>query len=356
MVANSKFLFTFLLILSLNVQFSFSSFEKTVEHPFSHHHIDVSILQKLVDFPLENKTLEAIEKVEKLLLQYPNVPVLYVLNSFLHINFMFNYKTFALKKQFLSNTKKGLKLTKKWLKINPQDPDAHFFQGALLSYKAMLWLQEKKFLKAISSSFAVLKHMRKAISLGNIADAYYALSQYHYYKYQFAKTSTWVRANELDLKKGYEYLQKTIKDGTFMRQEASMSSLTMQINDRYLGNIENIISQKIITYPSNKFYLTKALHYHLLTGNWEKMLNHAEKIANLLKLEPLAGQSAHLELNYYLVVGHYQLNKHKKAKKYLENFDENRKNLNGFYGDKFYIKAIKPYRRSLMITFNNESL
>ncbi len=346
MLLNNKFLFIFL-FFSLSVQSAFSDSLVTAKHPFSHDHIDIAVFKKIIDYPLQNKTLEGIKETEELLSTNSNVPAIYVLNSYLHINFMFNHKTYIFKKQFLLNTKKGLKLTRKWLRKEPKSADAHFFHGALIAYKAILLLNEKKTLGAINLSFAVLRHMRKAINLGDVADAYYVLSQYHYYKYQFSKRSIWFQTSETDLQKGYDYLQKTISNGVFMQQDASMAYITMRINDSRLDNLENIINEKIVNYPNSKFYLMKKLYYYLLIGNWEKMIESVSGIEVLMKKEPLTGQSAYLELNYYLVISNYLLGRYEIAKKHLKDFDENRKNLDGWHGNKSYIKRIKAFRKAI---------
>ena len=171
----------------------------------------------------------------------------------------------------------------------------------------MFLIKENKILKALGLSFVVLKHMHKAIELGPLTDAYFALSQYHYYKYHFALKLKWLPSNKMDHDLGYQYLQNVIDNGFFMKQEAKMCYISMRIIDRDLEGLEEIINERIASYPANQFYLNKALEYHLLKSNWNKMLEYAYNIFALLEKEPLAGASSYLRINYYLVLGNYKL-------------------------------------------------
>ena len=125
-------LFRSLFLLSLLVVFSaFSTSLDALEHPYHHQHIDTLVLKKIVDYPLENKTLIGLDEAEQLIIKNPQIPVLYTLKCFLYLQFMFNYRTFVFKEEFLTSFKKGVQYSKAWLKMEPENAEANFFYAAL---------------------------------------------------------------------------------------------------------------------------------------------------------------------------------------------------------------------------------
>ena len=324
-----------------------TAYGEEVAQNYDHASIESKHFKQIVSYPLENKSLQGIEEIEALIQKHPNIPALYVLKCFLYLNFMFAYQTFFFEKEFKSTLKTGVKLSKKWLKQEPKNANAHFIYGALRSYQAMFLVRKKRFLQALGFVGPVLSHMRKAIKLGEIKDAYYALSQYHYYKYYFSKRFSWFSSAKDDQKKGYQYLQETIEGGFFMREEAFMSYLSMRIHDRNLGDLQEIIDEKIATYPNNIFYVYKGVEYCVLTGNWPKMLKHLQQVSALIAKEPKTGPSAYLRMNYYFVMVYCFLGDFKQANSYLEAFKQNQKNLEGWSEDAAYIKAIGRYKKMI---------
>ena len=310
--------------------------------------LERKVVQEIIKWVNHNEFAKALQSSRELIEKKdPDHLEIYVLRSFVLMNYLNIYKTFVYRNEFLDVYQKGVRLANALLKIFPQNAYLHFYLGALHGYHSMLLVKEGNLIKALGKSKKIVTHLKKAIEYGPVYDAYYGLSQYHYYKSYFSRFFEWIPGVKNDRAISYAYLDTVKKKGIYMKYEAHLSWYTMKILDREIDDLELLLSVEKKKNPNNLFLYHKFFSLYEMEKAWEKLPGYCFDALRIYDKDLHSGHSAYLLVYYYLTVSLFHLRQFDYAKHALNRFEYHGKNLYDWNEDKEYLKKMKKYKKKL---------
>lgn len=180
---------------------------------------------------------------------------------------------------------------KRWLKQNPQDPNAYMGVGALYGLRAMFAMRNRNWITSYFSGRKAIKNLEKALELDpTYYDAFFGLGIYQYYAGTLPnviKILAKIVAIKGDPDKGVDFLNLSREKATFTSDSSKLILIDVQNNRR---NIKYYAPEKSLQYIRElrqKFPKNPLMHYVEIiclfeTGNYKEVLSGGKEFLSLI--------------------------------------------------------------------------
>jgi len=269
--------------------------------------------------------------------KYPERPEGYMLLSLYYSIYMNYYKTFKYRDKFYSAAEEAVDLSRQFIQSAPAEeiPFYRFYLGGTIGYLGIQKLREGSILSSFKDGLEGVRIFRKVLEENtNIIDAYFGLSQFHYYKYYYKNKLSFIPLGKNDKELAYTYMNLVIREGYFLSVEALLSLFSIRIYENELDNIEQDIITKYRQYPGNIFFCYKLLDLYEKTGESEKSLQVLDDVLAHLNRNPDSGPAAYILVLYQGAKAAYSGGFTAKALRFLEIQQTYRSSIEGCFDDK----------------------
>ena len=180
---------------------------------------------------------------------------------------------------------------KRWLKQNPQDPNAYMGVGALYGLRAMFAMRNRNWITSYFSGRKAIKNLEKALELDpTYYDAFFGLGIYQYYAGTLPnviKILAKIVAIKGDPDKGVDFLNLSREKATFTSDSSKLILIDVQNNRR---NIKYYAPEKSLQYIRElrqKFPKNPLMHYVEIiclfeTGKYDEVLSGGKEFLSLI--------------------------------------------------------------------------
>jgi len=215
------------------------------------------------EFVRLNKFNEAVTIAVGIISTEPSNPVGYFLTGAIHQIISERFRNDNFREMVEENLDMAIELCKKKKKIEPDNPDWFFIEGASYGYRGLHRALHGSWWGAFRDGLRCKSNLKKTLELDSTCyDAYLGLGCYYYFRTVKAKDFLWLPFISDNREKGMAQIKKAIKCGYLSPNTASQSFLMIyQIEKRYedLAALADSLCQIVPDDSYTLLYYVKAL-------------------------------------------------------------------------------------------------
>ena len=237
------------------------------------------------------------ENIEKVFALYPDHPFAHFGNAMIawsRYEYEFETSDDRQRKVFEKTLDDSIAGIKRWIKQNPDDPNAYMGIGALYGLRAMFSMRTRSWITAYFSGRKAIHNLEKSLELDpTYYDAYFGLGIYNYFAGTLPsviKVLAAIVAIKGDPDKGVEQLNLSREKATFTSDSSKLILIEVQNtrNSKYYDPKKSLeyIRQLRAKYPDNPLMHYVELICLFETGDYESVKKGGREFLSLIGKDP----------------------------------------------------------------------
>lgn len=215
------------------------------------------------EFVRLNKFTEAVTAAEEIIAAEPSNPVGYFLIGAIYQIISERFRNDNFRETVDENLDMAIELCKKKKKIEPDNPDYYFIEGAAYGYRGLHRALHGSWWGAFRDGLHCKSNLEKTLELDSTYyDAYLGLGCYYYFKTVKAKDFLWLPFISDNREKGMTLIKKAINYGYLSPNTASQSFLMIYLIEKRYDDLAALADSLCIIVPDDSYtllYYVKAL-------------------------------------------------------------------------------------------------
>ncbi len=237
------------------------------------------------------------ENIEKVFAAYPDHPFAHFGNAMIgwaRYEYEFELSDDKQKKVFEKTLDDSIKGIKRWIKQNPEDPNAYMGIGALYGLRAMFTMRNRSWIAAYFAGRKAIGNLEKSLELDpTYYDAYFGLGIYNYFAGTLPnviKVLAKIVAIKGDPDRGVTYLNSAREKAMFTADSSKLLLIEVQ-NTRGSKYYAPEKSLQYIRELRSKFPKNPLMHYVEViclyeTGHYDDVTEQAQAFLDLIGKDP----------------------------------------------------------------------
>ncbi len=237
------------------------------------------------------------ENIEKVFALYPDHPFAHFGNAMIawsRYEYEYELSDDSQRKAFEKTLDDSIAGIKRWIKKNPEDPNAYMGIGALYGLRAMFTMRNRSWITAYFSGRKAISNLEKSLKLDpTYYDAYFGLGIYNYFAGTLpgvVKVLAKIVAIKGDVNKGVEQLNLSREKATFTSDSSKLLLIEVQNTrgSKYYAPEKSLeyIRQLRAKYPDNPLMHYVELICLFETGQYEQVLAGGKEFLALIGTDP----------------------------------------------------------------------
>lgn len=237
------------------------------------------------------------ENIEKVFALYPDHPFAHFGNAMIawsRYEYEYELSDDSQRKAFEKTLDDSIAGIKRWIKKNPEDPNAYMGIGALYGLRAMFTMRNRSWITAYFSGRKAISNLEKSLKLDpTYYDAYFGLGIYNYFAGTLpgvVKVLAKIVAIKGDPDKGVEQLNLSREKATFTSDSSKLLLIEVQNTrgNKYYAPEKSLeyIRQLRAKYPDNPLMHYVELICLFETGQYGQVLDGGKEFLALIGQDP----------------------------------------------------------------------
>ena len=275
------------------------------------------------------------EDVEGALLAFKEIikqdeenPIGYFYIAALYEVLMQNYRTRVFSEKFYYYIDRAIELGEKQVEADRNDPWALFYLGGSYGYRAIDRSETGNWFGAFLDAGKGAEYLERAIRIKpELYDAHYGFGVYKYWRSVKSKVLWFLPGFDDEREVGIQQIKIAIKMGKYSRVTAKGALIGIYYNEKDYKNALSLIEEVVRQYPNDIYALRMKGVILYETKRLEEATLIFNRLSERLKNSQWKGSGVELEVQYYLTLAHYNLEKMYEYKQGCERLTRLRKKL-----------------------------
>ena len=266
---------------------------------------------------------------EKLIESFPDHPIGYFFTSGTLLWIMIDFREYELYQRFFELSSKGLEVTEKYLKENPNDDWGIFFHAGLLGFRGIYHYESGSFFRAFFDAIKGVRLLKRLEKINpSIVDIEYGLGLYNFWQGYFSYN---ILGHSKGLKKkkiGIEKLNLSKSRGKYTKNESSKALIRVYFEEKNYWKALNLSQNQIDQYPGCLYCLRYSAVINSRLKRYKQSTQMLDEIKSKIKNSNFDNEFGLLEADIFMIENYLAEGKLSLAKRLVNELEGKLKKIN----------------------------